>query len=281
MSERDLGRLCDADAMAEHGGERGHQLGVELRSAAGANLIHRFVGRAYRAVGARQRHRVEGIGQRDDPAFERDLVVRGAGRVAAAIEPLAGGANEQGDFGQGGHRGQRFGADGGVALDFFAFGGGERQRLVHDRARDAQLADVVEPGGKGDASDGRCIEAEVDGEARGQFGRDLAVVGKFRIVQTDGGQQAFGRSRSVRILRALSGSHGTRGAQIVEGFLPELVGEADAIGEPFAGLRHLMDDRVEAAEDFITAGGRAFEVDPRTNAARIVRPLSFGHDLHT
>src|ERR1019366_3489713 len=107
------------------------------------------------------------------------------------------------------------------------------------------------------------------------------MFGELRVVEAHRCDEAIGLCASVRIERALGGSHGTRGAQIIEGFLAELVGEFDAIGERFAGLRHLMDNGIEAAKYFFTAWRRTFEVDPGANPARIVRPLSLTDDLHT
>ena len=77
------------DLDRRHGrGERLHDFGVELRSRAAPELAQRLGAAARRAVGARARHRVEGVGHMDDAREERDFVAAQPVRVALAVRPL-------------------------------------------------------------------------------------------------------------------------------------------------------------------------------------------------
>src|SRR4051794_12912780 len=87
-------------ALGDHGAERLHDRGVELRSGAGTQLVQRLLRGAPRGVRALGGHGVEGVRDRDDARAERDLVGDLAVRVAAAVPALVRGADEAGDAAQ-------------------------------------------------------------------------------------------------------------------------------------------------------------------------------------
>ena len=64
--------------------ERAGDIGIELRAGAALHLGDRPVERPGVAVGTRGRHRVERVGDREQPALERDVAARAARRVAAS-----------------------------------------------------------------------------------------------------------------------------------------------------------------------------------------------------
>ena len=68
--------------------ERAEDLGIELRARDAAHLGEDLGARARGAVDAVRAHRVEGVGDRDDPGEERDVAAGEAVRVATAVEAL-------------------------------------------------------------------------------------------------------------------------------------------------------------------------------------------------
>jgi hypothetical protein len=97
------------------------------------------------AIGAVRRHRVEGVGDGDDPRAERDRLPGQAAGIAVAVEPLVVVADHRGDR-RVAEAADHVGAVAGVAADHVELQLREAPRLVEDRPRRVQLADVVQRG---------------------------------------------------------------------------------------------------------------------------------------
>ena len=68
--------------------ERRDAPGAELGARGLAQLVQRGVEGAGRTVDAGREHRVEGVGDVDDPRAERDVLAREAVGIAGAVEAL-------------------------------------------------------------------------------------------------------------------------------------------------------------------------------------------------
>src|SRR5690242_6806086 len=80
-----------------HRHERGHDGGVELCSRTAGQLLERLLLGLRHLVGTVLGHRVEGVGDEDDPRAERDRLPAEAVRVAEPIPALVGGADQSPD----------------------------------------------------------------------------------------------------------------------------------------------------------------------------------------
>ena len=107
-----------------------------------AQLLHRRVGRDRRAIGSVGRHRLEGVGDEDDPRLERDLGAGEPAGVTAAVPVLVVMEDPGVDWG---HvvRVEQVEADLRVLVDELLLGRVERARLVQHGVGDSDLAEVV------------------------------------------------------------------------------------------------------------------------------------------
>src|SRR2546429_682295 len=100
---------------------------------------------AWRPVRPVARHRVERVGDREDPRPERDLLPEEPVGVAAAVPALVVGAHDADSLAlQERHASEHLLAEHGVRLHRAALRLRERSRLEQDLVGDADLADVVE-----------------------------------------------------------------------------------------------------------------------------------------
>ena len=100
-----------------------------------------------------RRHRRERVAHEHDLRAERDVVAGQRVRVAAAVPALVAGADEPGDADERGSAGDDALADQRVAAQELPLGVVELAGLVQQRARDRDLADVVQLGRGRDALD--------------------------------------------------------------------------------------------------------------------------------
>jgi hypothetical protein len=122
-----------------------HDLRIELNPGELPELGHRLLARQRRQpVGARRRHRLEGVGHVEDPRQHRDLVAHQAVRIARAVVPLVVVPNDRQLRGQLRHRGDDVRADHRVRVHDRALFARQEARLVEDAVRNADLPDVVE-----------------------------------------------------------------------------------------------------------------------------------------
>ena len=122
-----------------------HDLGIELDPGELPELGHRLLTRERRqAIGARCRHRLEGVGHVEDPRQHRDLVAHQAVGIAGAVVPLVVVSNDRQLGRQPRHRGDDVRADHRVRVHDRALLPGQEARLVEDAVRNADLPDVVE-----------------------------------------------------------------------------------------------------------------------------------------
>ena len=124
-----------------HAQERGHGVAVELPARLAAQDVERSLMGRRRAIGARGRQRVEGVGHRDDPGADRDVVT---GQAVGVPGPhaLVMVTDDRADLGVGGGLEQR-GAVNRVAHDHLELGVGQPAGLVEDLPGRVDLADVV------------------------------------------------------------------------------------------------------------------------------------------
>src|SRR5262245_61184370 len=86
---RALAAARDLDlARDDEAAEGAHERGVELRARAALDLAGRLLEAARWLVAGEARHRVEGVGERDDARLERDRVAGEALGIARAVPPL-------------------------------------------------------------------------------------------------------------------------------------------------------------------------------------------------
>src|SRR5580704_9531035 len=163
------GRTHATDARLRRAGDR--RLGVDLVVAAleradesvdyrrvelGARAADELLAGGERghagAVGPVGDHRLVGVGDRQDPRLERDLVADGSLRVPPAVDPLVVRTDPIGDVGEAGVL-EDARADLRMAHDLPPLGLVQGPRLVQNRVGDAELAEVVKDTGGVDALD--------------------------------------------------------------------------------------------------------------------------------
>ena len=143
---------------------------------AGANWVPAFFRSSAHGLGFRSRAHVAAIGghgrvgvaHEHDLRAERDLVAREPIRVARPVPALVAGADQRRDADERGRALRDPLADQRVALHELPLVGVERAGLVEDRARDGDLADVVQLGRDHDALDLVLVETEAARDLRGQ-----------------------------------------------------------------------------------------------------------------
>ena len=128
--------------------ERAHEAVVELRAGAASSSHERLLDRARLAVGAGRRHRVEGVGDRDDPGELGDLRRRPDPSGSRGRRSARGGAGcprtpRRGTRSRAPSRARARGAGGSRRTPR-----GEAPGLLQHPGRDAELADVVQHAGE-------------------------------------------------------------------------------------------------------------------------------------
>src|SRR6185369_13259441 len=119
---------------------------TEVRAAAAANLLERLLEAALLAVEALRGHRVEGVGDMDDPRDERDLVTEQAVGIAPAVHALVVVADARNDLVEVAEPLDDPRALLRMAAHDDPLGRRERAFLEEHRIGDADLADVVQEG---------------------------------------------------------------------------------------------------------------------------------------
>ena len=122
----------------------------------------RLLARPRRPVDPRRDERVVDVADREDPRREVELVAVEPARVAAAVEPLVMVEHEPADrLVEAAELVQELAAALGVLLDDVVLVVVERARLLQDRLRDRELADVVQEPADREAAQARGGEAEL------------------------------------------------------------------------------------------------------------------------
>ena len=128
----------------EHALERRDAARAELAACGPPQLGERVLGRAGAAVDAGREHRVERVGDVDDPRAERDVLPAQPVRVAGAVEALVVVLDRRHGVAEEAEPVDDPRALLRVVLHERPLQPGERRRLEEDRVRDRELADVVE-----------------------------------------------------------------------------------------------------------------------------------------
>ncbi len=125
--------------------------GIELGSCAALYFFKHGFEREGGAVGAGGAHGVEGIGDADDAAHERDVFGGEIVGIAAAIETFVVVEDAGDDVLELLDVAQDLSANGGMFFDGVEFGIGEAAGLGEDGFGDADFADIVQEAGEVDA----------------------------------------------------------------------------------------------------------------------------------
>ena len=130
---------------ADHARERLDTLLVERRPGLGTQVVDRVLLRPRVAVDPLRDQRVVDVADGEDPSVERELAGHEAARVSVAVEPLVMVAYEPADaFAESAELGEKAVTAFRVLLDGRVLVVIERPRLLQDRIRDRELADVVD-----------------------------------------------------------------------------------------------------------------------------------------
>lgn len=129
-----------------------------------------FIDAAAAMIGALADHGVEGIGETEDAAFQRDFFAGEMIGVALAVPAFVMPADDIGDGT--GHFvfGEPLLALSGVVLNEGVFLGGEGAGAIEEPGGHVEFADVVECGGGGEDAEAAGWEAEAGADAAGDFG---------------------------------------------------------------------------------------------------------------
>ena len=169
---------------------------------AGARRVRRSVGEGL-AVRPTRRHRREGIGDREDPGDERDVLAGEPGQVALAVPALVVVADAGADVVDVGHVADDEVAERDVLLDDLVLVRRQAAGLAEDVVRDADLADVVEERRDPQAGSHLLRQAQPLGEEQGVGGDVLGVELRVAVLAVDRQDEALqhveGRVRRPRI----------------------------------------------------------------------------------
>jgi hypothetical protein len=168
----DLPQSGDADVH-----ERPDQFRVELGAGATPDLADRVLEAGPLAIGAVGGHRVQGVGQGEDPGPDVDLLAEESPGVALAVEALLVAEDDRRRGAEEGDALDHLVADVRVALHLRPFLGSEASRLEQHRVGHADLPDVVEERAAADLLQLRAAEPQPLGDGGGVFHHPLAVVG--------------------------------------------------------------------------------------------------------
>ena len=141
--------------------------------------------RAGGAVDARRQHRVERVGDVDDPGAERDLLAAEPVRVAGAVEALVVVADRRHRVLEEAEAVDDARALLGVALHQRPLLARQARRLEEDRVRDRELADVVEERRVAEQVELRLREAELAADRERELLHAPRVAGGVRVARVD------------------------------------------------------------------------------------------------
>ncbi len=167
-------------------GERGDHTGVELGARAPLQFGDGHLDRPGPAVGAGGGHRVEGVGDGDDPGALGDLGADQAVRVAAAVEAFVVVQDRGAGLAEEGDPADHLMAVLGMQFDDPAFLGGQRAVLAQQPGGDAELADVVQDAGEAQGLDAFVVHAEFPGDHHGGLSDAFAVAAGVAVLDVDG-----------------------------------------------------------------------------------------------
>ena len=131
---------------AEKALEGPHAPRAELAAPAAAKLLEGLCGRPGGSIDAVGQHRVQGVGDMDDPRAEGDLFAGQPERVPGAVPALVMVPDRRHCVVEEAEAIDDARALIGMSLHQRPFVARERRRLEQDRIRDGELADVVEEG---------------------------------------------------------------------------------------------------------------------------------------
>ncbi len=191
----------------QRAGEGGDHAGVELGAGAAGEFLEGGADGPGAAVGAGGGHRVEGVGDGDDPCALGDLGPRQPVRVAAAVEPFVvvedGGAGLLQEADAAGHLVSVLG----VQFDGPALRRGQRPVLAEDPGGDADLPDVVQDAREADDLDPFVVHAEFAGDHDRGLADPLAVAAGVAVLEVDGPHQRADRGAVGGALLVGLGEH--------------------------------------------------------------------------
>ena len=157
---------------------------VELRAAAAVELLQGLRGGTPATVRAVGEHRLEGVGDGDDPGLERDLLAPQPEGVAVTVEPFVVSQDRGTQVGEAGTA-EQTSADLRVVADLGPLVVVERPVLEQDRVGHPDLADVVQHAGEPNALRPVIREAELARHALGVAADGLGVAGGARVAQVE------------------------------------------------------------------------------------------------
>src|SRR6266542_276084 len=147
--------------------KQSRELGIELRARTAGELLKRPLDRARRLIRAGMGHRVECVGDADDPRLQRDALPAQSIGIARAIDVLVMPAGDPtGDL-EALALGQNLGAPHRMATHDRPFVGRQRPGLEQDPVGHMELADVVEHRRPTDVSGPLGVQARGPGELLG------------------------------------------------------------------------------------------------------------------
>ena len=160
--------------MAERPEQRVDDGGIELRARLGTQLGSSLLDGQGLAVGTLRRHRVVGVSDGEDAAFERNLATDEPIGIAGAVNALVMRAHPQRDVAQALAEKHQL-ADGGVEHHPTPLVGVEWAGLVEYLSRDLALAHVVKQSGEVDLTGVRRAETQRQSDALGEVGHGAVV----------------------------------------------------------------------------------------------------------
>jgi hypothetical protein len=155
--------------------ERFYARRVELNSGVGVELRQGLADRNRRAIGPVGRHRLEGVGDKDDARLQRDLVAAESMRIAASVDVLMVVEHPPGFFLELRGLDDRM-TDVNVSAHRSGLFSGERPGLAKNPVGDADFADVVEQAGQAKPLDAIGVEPELLADQRAKLRDRLAMV---------------------------------------------------------------------------------------------------------
>src|SRR2546425_4820394 len=201
---------------------------VELRAGVRAKLAERLLGTERDAIGPLARHRVVGVGYRDDLRGERDLAAFEPRGVAGSIEVLVVREHDRTDAIEHRHVAEKARADRRVGPHLDPLLVGELVRLGKDRLGNPDLADVVEERAEFYPGDLVGTEPELPPDLDGVVHRRRGVSREVRLLGLEGPDERAD-NRDMRLL------------ETIVGLAQQLVDRAELLIplSNFGGLRHV------------------------------------------
>ena len=187
-SRRDGGRVPDDLPGVERVEERGCHVRVELCAGTLPDLVRSVLRTERRAIRTAGRHRVERVGDREDPALEGDRRARSTGRVAEPVPALVMEEHVRERGVERRHPGDQPHALDRMRADLGELALVEPTRLGEHLRADVDLADVVERRTEPERFEALLVPAQPDGD----------------------GLRVRGDARGVRAERGVADLHGGR-----------------------------------------------------------------------